>query len=97
MEQARAEGYTFIDVRPAEEFKDYHAPNSLNVPLFGPIIMDSPSKMMKQLLYSFNGMKGTDENVRFLEQARAASARAYLGARSSARGRAARAGRGAHA
>jgi len=63
----QAEGYVFVDVRPAEDFEAFHAVGSVSVPLFGPITLDSPSKLMKQLLYSFNGMKGTDENPRFLE------------------------------
>ena len=77
------------------EFEQYAAPTSKNVPLFGPIVVDSPAKAMKQLLYSFNGMKGTDENVKFLEEARRqqlpwlrtprAAARAYLGPRRPAR------------
>jgi hypothetical protein len=60
-------------VRPVEDFNAFHAPGSVNVPLFGPITVDSPSKLMKQLLYSFNGMKGTDENPKFLEQMAAAA------------------------
>ena len=68
----QAEGYVFVDVRPAEDYAIFHAPGSVNVPLFGPITMDSPAKLMKQLLYSFNGMKGTDENPRFLEELAAA-------------------------
>lgn len=68
-----AEGYTLIDVRPVEDFNAFHAPGSVNVPLFGPITVDSLSKLMKQALYSFNGMKGTDENPKFLEQMAAAA------------------------
>ena len=72
MAAKQAEGYVFVDVRPAEDYAIFHAPGSVNVPLFGPITMDSPSKVMKQLLYTFNGMKGTDENPRFLEELAAA-------------------------
>ena len=61
-------GWTLLDVRPAEEFVESHAPGSVSVPLFGPIKVDSPSKLLKQLMYSANGMKGTDENVNFVEE-----------------------------
>lgn len=61
-------GYTLLDVRPAEEFVESHVPGSVSVPLFGPIKVDSPSKLLKQLMYSANGMKGTDENVNFVEE-----------------------------
>ena len=73
MAAKQAEGYVFVDVRPAEDYAIFHAPGSVNVPLFGPIALDSPAKLMKQLLYSFNGMKGTDENPRFLEELAAAA------------------------
>jgi hypothetical protein len=69
--QAQADGFTLIDVRPAEEYEECHPPGALSVPLFGPIVIDSPAKFMKQALFSFNGMKGTDENPKFLAQARA--------------------------
>ena len=67
----QAAGYTLLDVRPAEEFEESHPPGAVSVPLFGPIKVDSPSKLLKQLMYSANGMKGTDENVNFVEEARA--------------------------
>lgn len=63
--KAQADGFTLIDCRPAEEFAEYHVASSVNVPLFGPINIDSPAKLMKQLLFSFNGMKGTDERATF--------------------------------
>jgi rhodanese-related sulfurtransferase len=66
----QAAGYTLLDVRPAEEFEESRAPGAVSVPLFGPIQLDSPSKLLKQLMYSANGMKGTDENVKFVEEVR---------------------------
>ncbi len=71
---AQADGYTLIDVRPPADFEAYHPPGAVSVPLFGPIKLDSPSKFLKQLLYSANGMQGTDENVNFVEQARRVAA-----------------------
>jgi hypothetical protein len=40
------------------------------VPLFGPVVLDSPAKFLKKALYAFNGMEGTDENETFVDEAR---------------------------
>ena len=64
----RLQGYRLLDVRPAEEFDAFHVPGSVSVPLFAPIKIDSVQKALKQLLYAANGMKGTDENVNFVQE-----------------------------
>lgn len=66
-----SQGYRLLDVRPPEEYEAYHVAGSVNVPLFAPIKVDSISKAMKQALYAFNGMKGTDENVNFIRDVQA--------------------------
>jgi len=35
--EAQADGYVLVDVRPAEDFEQYHAPGAVSVPLFTPI------------------------------------------------------------
>jgi len=63
-------GYTLVDVRPGEDFEESHISGSVSVPLFGPIQISSPAKLLKSLMYAANGMKGTDENPRFVDEVR---------------------------
>jgi rhodanese-related sulfurtransferase len=63
-------GYTLVDVRPGEDFEESHIKGSVSVPLFGPIQISSPAKLLKSLMYAANGMKGTDENPRFVDEVR---------------------------
>lgn len=59
------------DIRPTADFEAYHIPGSKNVPMFIPIEAGGDvSKMMKQFIYAINGVKGVDENPKFIEQMR---------------------------
>jgi len=58
--ELQASGYRLLDVRPREDWEEFHIDGSVNVPLFGPVVVDSFSKLMKKALYAFNGMVGTD-------------------------------------
>lgn len=58
VETLLADGFTLVDVRPRADFEAYHAPGSVSVPLFGPIVLDSPAKFAKRLLFAMNGMPG---------------------------------------
>eukprot|EP00238_Polyblepharides_amylifera_P002344 CAMPEP_0196593336 /NCGR_PEP_ID=MMETSP1081-20130531/75367_1 /TAXON_ID=36882 /ORGANISM="Pyramimonas amylifera, Strain CCMP720" /LENGTH=193 /DNA_ID=CAMNT_0041917293 /DNA_START=117 /DNA_END=698 /DNA_ORIENTATION=+ len=63
---------TLVDVRAPQDFKDGHAPGSVNVPLYMPIQGLSMKSLLRRAVYLVNGMAGTELNPSFISDLRTA-------------------------
>mmetsp|Transcript_10504 Transcript_10504/g.26328 ORF Transcript_10504/g.26328 Transcript_10504/m.26328 type:complete len:247 (+) Transcript_10504:228-968(+) len=65
IDEVEAGNAILIDVRLPDDYKQSHAVNAQSIPLFQGIQTLSLGNAMKQVFYTLNGVKGTEENPSF--------------------------------
>ncbi|KAK3260443.1 hypothetical protein CYMTET_30598 [Cymbomonas tetramitiformis] len=66
------DGYVLIDVRPSEDFEEYHPEGALNTPLYQYISGNSPRQLLRSTAFAAQGVKPIEYNEGFLDEAKEA-------------------------